>query len=428
MSGDGVTTIHHRDTCRLCDSPDVELVVPLAPVPLAEKYLTQDQLDRQEPRYPIDLYLCRACGHVQILDVIDSKSLWADVTFWSGQSPRIVKHLNEVADHICSSFKPAPGSLAMDIGSNDGTLLSGFKRNGHKVLGVDASAQIARKATQSGVETIPALLSLELAKKIRAERGAASIVCCFNAFAHNDDMHGMAASIAHLLADDGIFVFEASYLLDILDDMLLGVVFHEHMGHHSLKPLVGFLGIHGLEMIDVQRNDLQGGSIVGVAQRAGGRHRARSAVAELLRLEAERRLDKPETVREFSIRLKRLKSEMGALLEKWAARDAVVAGYGASRSGPTLIAEMGLGKSLRFIVDDHPQKVNKFSPGDHIPVLPTAELLRRKPDYVVILAWVHAAKIIADNKAYLDQGGHFVLCCPEVKVIGATPASASPTR
>jgi SAM-dependent methyltransferase len=336
-----------------------------------------------------------------------------------------VKHLTDVADETCRTYKPAAGSLAVDVGSNDGTLLKGFKKNGMKVLGIDPAVEIAQKATESGIETLPAFVSLDLAKKIRKERGPAAVVTCFNAFAHSDDMAGMAASIQHLLADDGVFVFEVSYLLDIMDQMLLGVIFHEHMGHHSLKPMVQFLKKHGMEMIDVQRNDLQGGSFIGFAQRAGGPHPVKASVAKLLQVEKERGLEKPETVKAFSTRLKRLKHEMGELLADWSKRGATVAAYGAARSGPTLIAELGLSKAIRFLVDDHPQKVNKFSPGDHIPVLPTTELYARKPDYVIILAWVHAEKIIAENRKYLEQGGHFVLCCPEVKVIGAEYASVS---
>lgn len=419
-----MSIVRRRTTCRLCESPKVELVVPLAPIPLAEKYLTETQLDRVEPRYPIDLSMCADCGHVQLLDAIDPKVLWADFTFWSGQAPKIVQHLGEVADQTCRTYEPKPGSLVVDVGSNDGTLLKAFQRNGLKALGIDPAVEIARKATESGVETIPEFVTPALAKNIHAERGGASIVTCFNAFAHSDDMAGIAESIRELLADDGVFVFEVSYLLDILDNMLLGVIFHEHMGHHSLIPLVKFLKNHGMEIIDVQRNDLQGGSLIGFAQRAGGKRKIQPSVGELLSLEKSRGLDKTATVKEFSTRLKKLKGEMGELLADWRKRGATVAAYGAARSGPTLIGELGLGKDLSFIVDDHPQKVNKFSPGDHLPVLPTAELYKRKPDFVIILAWVHAQKIIADNRKFLEQGGRFVLCCPEIKVIGLEQAAA----
>jgi 2-polyprenyl-3-methyl-5-hydroxy-6-metoxy-1,4-benzoquinol methylase len=411
--------IHHRNTCRFCESSKVELVVPLSPVPLAEKYVTQDRLQQADERFPIDLYMCGDCGLVQLLDVVDPELLWGDFTFRSGQARRIVEHLTQCADQACHRFKPPAGSLVVDVGSNDGTLLKGFQTNGMRVLGIDPAREIAQKATEAGVETLNAFLTIDLARRIRAERGPAAVVTCFNAFAHADDMAGMAESIREMLAPNGIFVFETSYLLDILDHTLLGTIFHEHLCHHSVKPMRQFLKRHGLELIDVERNALQGGSFVGTAQRIGGPHPVSASVGKLLDLEKRRGLDRPETFKGFSTRLKGLRSEMGELLAAWKQRGAVVAGYGAARSGPTLIAELGLSGAIRFVVDDHPQKVHKFTPGDHIPVLPTSELYTRKPDYVIILAWVHADKIIAENHEYLEQGGNFVLCCPEVDVIGA---------
>jgi hypothetical protein len=145
-------------------------------------------------------------------------------------------------------------------------------------------------------------------------------------------------------------------------------------------------------------------------------------VGKLLDLEAERRLDRPETVRQFADRLEQLKRKIGGLVADWQHRGLTIAGYGAARSGPTLIVQFGLGETIQYIFDDHPQKVHKYSPGHRIPVVPTAELYRRMPDYVIILAWIHAKRIVANNRKYLEQGGHFVICCPEVQVIGADTA------
>lgn len=417
--------VRHRTTCRLCDSPKVELVVPLKPIPLAEKYAAEKPAEPDEERYPIDLYMCRDCGHAQLLDVVDPNVLWADFTFWSGQAKKIVEHLHDCADQAVRAYKPPKGSLVLDVGSNDGTLLKGFQKHGLKALGVDPAKEIAQKASESGVETWPEFFTPAVARRVKEKHGPAKIVTCFNAFAHADDMKGLAEGIREALAPDGVFVFEVSYLLDIVDDLLVGVIFHEHMSHHSMQPMAAFLKRHGMELIDVRRVPMQGGSVVGTAQLIGGPHAIQPSVREILDLEKKRGLEKPETVKEMSTRLKGLKSEMERLIAGWKRQGKTVAAYGAARSGPTLVNELGLSGALEYILDDHPQKVGKFSPGDYLPVLPTAELYARKPDYVVILAWVHAEKIIADNRKYLEQGGHFVLCCPEVRVIGAAPAALS---
>jgi hypothetical protein len=410
--------VTHRKTCRLCDSPKVELVVKLEPIPLSENYPSTSEAGKNAPRYPVDVYMCAACGHVQQLDVIDSESLWAGYTYFSGQAVGMADHFKQVAAKVRSTYQPPAGSLVIDIGSNDGSLLRPFKDAGHPVLGIDPATEIARQATQSGIETIPELMSLPLARKVREKHGPAHVVCMFNAFAHADNMGEVADSIRTMLALDGIFVFEAQYLLDIIDRVLIATIFHEHMSHHSVKPLVRFLDRHGMELIDVERAPIQHGSLIGTVQLKGGKRLVQASVRELLDLESRRSLDKVETLKQFGKRVIELRERTTALAREWKKAGVSVAGYGAARSGPTLISQLGLSGVIDYIVDDHPQKVNRYSSGDGIQILPTAELTKRMPAYTVILAWVHAHKIIQTNQEYLNKGGHFVVLCPETRVVG----------
>lgn len=414
----------HRSTCRLCDSTRVEIVVELAPIPLAEKYVTADQLSAEPELYPIDLYMCRNCGHVQILDVIDPDYLWKDYTYQSGQTKDIVDHFESIADKVVSRFQPKPGGLVVDIGSNDGSLLRPFQSRGLRVLGIDPAREIALKATASGIETLPELMTFERAQQIRKERGPASIVTAFNVFAHADDMAGMAESVREMLASNGVFVFEVRYLLDIIDHMLLGNIVHEHLCHHSVKPLVKFLKRHGLELIDVERVGIERGLVVTV-QKAGGPYPVAPSVGQMLALETQRQLDQPQTLRAFSTRLRVLKRQAQTLIADWKQQGKTVAGYGAARSGPTLIAQLGLEGAIQYVLDDDPQKVGKYTPGHHIPVVAAAELDKRMPDYTILLAWTHAERIIADHRDYLERGGHFVNCCPEIQIVSATGRMAS---
>lgn len=417
--------VSRRDRCRLCDSTRLDLVVPLAPTPVAEKYVTADSADLPTPSYPLDLYLCLDCGHVQMLEVVDPTFLFDQYTYRSGNTKRIIEHFDEVAATTLQTFNIRPPGLVVDIGSNDGSLLGRFKTRGMTVLGVDPAREIADAATADGIPTLAEFLSPTLARKIRQEHGPASVVCAFNVFAHNDDLAGMADSIRELLAPEGVFVFEASYLLDILDRMLLGTIFHEHVSHHSVKPLVPFLRRHGLELIAVERNSIQGGSIVGTAQLAGGSRPVAPSVTGLLALETARKLDQPETLRQFSHDLQRLKQQVTELVSHLERQGKTIWGYGAARSGTTLIAQMNLGKVIRAIVDDSPEKQNRLSPGDHIPVLPTKALYEQMPDYAFILAWIHAQPIIRNNREYLERGGHFIVCVPELRVVGREQLAAA---
>ena len=408
----------HRETCRLCDSRNVELVVKLEPIPLSENYCDDSETGKNAARYPVDLYMCADCGHVQQLDVVDSKSLWESYTYYSGEAKGMPEHFEQVAAKIIDTHRPPAGSLVIDIGSNDGSLLRPFKKAGYGVLGIDPAREIARMATESGIETIPELMSLDLAQKIRGERGPAHVVCMFNAFAHADNMGEIAESIRTMLAPDGVFVFEAQYLLDIIDRVLIATIFHEHMSHHSVKALTIFLDRHGMELVDVERVPIQHGSLIGTVQIKGGKRSVNPSVKQLLDLEAQRGLDKIETLKQFAEKIRQLKERTSKLVGEWKKTNVTVAGYGAARSGPTLISQLGLTGAIEYIVDDHPQKVNKYSSGDGIKILPTAELCKRMPAYTVILAWVHSAKIIETNREYLDKGGRFVVLCPETRVVG----------
>ena len=410
---------YHRSNCRLCESNNLKLVIPLEKIPITEKYVGPAERDFTDELYPIDVYMCLDCSHVQLLDIIDPNILWDDFTFRTAQAQIIIDHMKDIAKTTCGKYEIPENSLVIDVGSNDGTLLRCFKDLQMKVLGIDPAEEIAMEANNGGIPTIPQFLTKSLAKKIVNDHGKAHIVTCFNAFAHTDDMNQYMLCLADMVAPEGIFVFEVSYLVDIVDNLLLGAIIHEHLCHHSVIPIVEFLNRHGMELISVERNPYQGGSFIGTAQHLTGSRKANSSVSEAIEYEKKRKFHLPETIEVFSMRLAKLVDELTRLFSKWEDKNAVIAGFGAARSGPTLLAQFKIGKQISVIFDDHPQKVNKYTPGDKIRVLPSKELVKRMPDYTIILAWVHADTIISNNHEYLIKGGNFVLLLPEIKIISA---------
>ena len=396
----------------------MELVVKLEPIPLSENYSFASATGKNEPRYPVDLYMCATCGHVQQLDHVDPDDLWDNYTYESANSKGIPEHMEEVCGRVTKTYNPPKNALVVDVGSNDGSMLRAYKRMGYRVLGVDPATEIALQATRSGIPTIPALMSMDLAQEVREEHGPAHVLSAFNVFAHADNLSEIAEAIRYMMHDDGVFIFEAQYLLDILDGMLVATIFHEHMSHHSVGSMIRFLDLHDMELIEVERAPIQHGSIIGTVQRKGGKEPVGESVLTLLTLERDRKLMDLGTLYEWGYKLKRLRDRTEGLVAKWKQENACIAGFGAARSGPTLISQMGLRGSIDFIVDDHPQKVGKYSPGDGIYIFPTSELLKKMPKYTIILAWVHSDKIISDNQSYLANGGHFVVLCPETRVVG----------
>jgi SAM-dependent methyltransferase len=381
--------VRRRDTCRLCGSRNLELAVPLNPSPIADAYIPASKLGQPQELYPLDLYLCRDCGHVQNIDVVNPELLFRDYLFTTGSSAGLVAHFRQYAADVVKTQGIQPGGLVVEIGSNDGSLLRFFKEeHGLRVLGIDPAREIARQATESGIETLPEFFNTTLAGRIRKDYGGASVFCANNVFAHADDLEDIVRGVREVLADDGVFVFEATYLVDFIDNLLFDTVYHEHVSYHSIEPLAKMFERLGMQLFDVQRIPTKGGSIRGYAQRKpeGGRP-AKPVVAEMIAAERQRGFDKIDLYRNYAKRIDGCKAALGQLVDDELARGRLIAGYGASTTTTTLMWHFDLTRKLSFVVDDNPKKYGLYCPACHIPVVPSDELYVRRPDLVVILAW-----------------------------------------
>lgn len=408
----------HRSTCRLCGGARLSKVLSLAPTPLANAFVAQDALDWPQAVYPLDVYFCEDCTHAQLLDVVDPAVLYQHYVYVSGTSPVFVRHFRDYANYVTRRFQVPVGGLVIEIGSNDGTLLRGFKDLGMRVLGVDPAEEITRATIASGIDAIVGFFTPDLACELRAKHGPAAVIAANNVIAHIDDLSGVMAGVRELLADDGVFVFEVSYLVDVIEKNLFDTIYHEHLDYHTVKPLIGFFRSHGLELIEVSRVDSHGGSLRGVVQRAGGSRPVDASVADAVCEEQALELDRPDTLRAFAGHIDGIKRELTGLLRELKQQGKRIAGFGAPAKATTLLYHFGFEPGIiDFIVDDSPLKQGLYSPGMHIPVVPSSELYAKKPDYVVILAWNFAQPIIDKHAAFREQGGRFIVPLPKVEVI-----------
>ncbi len=419
--GSSVSELHYRrDDCRLCGGGSLTSVLTLTPTPPANAFVSADEREEAQQAFPLEVFFCDACAHLQLLDVVDPRLLFENYVYVSGTSAQFVKHFEEYAGQVLARVAPPPGSLVVDIGSNDGTLLGFYKSSGMKVLGVDPAKKIATEATERGIETIVGFFTAGLAREIRDKRGPARVITANNLFAHVDDLGGLVEGVRGLLDEDGVFVFEVSYLMDVVRDTLFDTIYHEHLDYHSVLPLKTFFAANGMELIGAQPVPTHGGSLRAMAQLAGGPHALNGpggSVEKMIAQEKQAGLDRAETFLGFADQIDQVRRELVELLGNLKSEGKKIAAFGAPAKATTLMYHFGIGPEIiDFIADDSPLKQGLYSPGLHIPVLSGDEIAKRKPDYLVILAWNFAEPIMKNYKFFQQGGGRFIVPLPQVKV------------
>jgi len=404
----------------MCDGRKLELALPIRPSPIADAYVPAAALGRPQELFPLDLYLCTDCGHVQNVDIVSPELLFRDYLFTTSTSAGLVDHFRKYAAEVASKLGFRAGSLVVEIGSNDGSLLRFFKEQGMHVLGVDPAREIARQATEAGIPTLPDFFNSAAAADIRKQHGRASLVAANNVFAHADDLADIVEGIRDILADDGVFVFEVSYLVDIVDRFLFDTVYHEHVSYHSIAPLARFFNRLGMQLFEIDRVASKGGSFRGYAQRLPeGKRPVSPTVGEMIALEKEREFGALAVYQEFGRKIEARKQRLLNYLDRHTKPGSLVAAYGASTTTTTLMWHFELVRRIAFIADDNPRKHGLYSPASHIPVVPSEELYVRRPDMVIVLAWQYAQPIIRKHPAYLEGGGTFVVPLPDLRTVPA---------
>lgn len=402
------------ERCRVCGSASFEPILDLGAMPLANTFVRPDRVAEPEPRYPLELVRCLACGLAQLTVVVSPEIMFRDYAYSSSYSPPLITHFTALADELISRYV-AKGSLVVELGSNDGVLLRPLADRGARVLGIEPAANLAAVANAAGVETWNEFFGAGVAGRAAAERGRASAIVANNVLAHIDDLGELLTGIDALLADDGVFVAEVPYLRDLLSHVEYDTIYHEHLSYFALGPLAALFERGEMALVDVARLPIHGGSIRILAARRGRRQ-----VSDALRasLEAEADLMTSAPYAEFARRVVASRMALRGLLDAERASGHSLGGYGATAKGNTLLSYCGLGPEIiPYIADTTPYKQGLLTPGTHIPVVPEAELLARMPDRTLLLAWNYAEAILERRKDYLAAGGRFIHPIPLARLL-----------
>lgn len=404
-------------TCRTCKGTNLYLFLPLGDHPLANGFLTEQQLAEPEPVFALDVYACLDCGLIQVRDNVPPE-YFRHYVYVPGASPAMHEHFDAFAGAVSDRFLESSDGLTVDIGCNDGLFLASLRDRGKRTLGIDPATNIVETTREKGIEVVDEYFTPALARQLRSERGPARVIVTTNTFHHIDDLDAFTEGVTELLDDDGVFIVEVPHALELVEQNEFDGVYHEHVSQLTAKSFVDLYRRFGLEVFDIEPLDVHGGSMRVFARRAGGPASDSAVVEQWVDRERARGLFEAATYDAFRQRVERNRETLLALLRELKDGGAVLAGYGASARGNTLLNYFGIGTEfLEYIADRNPLKHGLYSPGMHIPVVDPERLIRDRPDYVLVIAWNFAREIIAQQDAYRRAGGKFIVPIPEPAVL-----------
>ena len=403
--------------CIVCDSNSVELFLDLGTTPLANKFLKKEQLSQPEPTFPLRVGLCAECKHVQLLDAVPPSAMFEDYLYISSASDVLKAHLLDLSDVVTRRCQLDPSDLVIDVGCNDGTLLSGFQRHGVRVLGVDPAKNLVNFTAEKGIDRYVGFFNSKSAKEIVSKYGHAKAITATNTFPHIPALRDFVEGLQTALAPGGFFVVEAHSLFDMLDQVAFDTIYHEHISYWALAPMIRLFEEHGLEVVSAERLPLHHGQIRVFVQRQG-EGEVQPSVAEILALEKKHALDQMDTYKKFADNVNRIKEDLSRAITDLRAQGKTVVGYGAPAKGNTLLCYLQLGPDkIDYIADKSRLKQGLYTPGMHVPVVPPERLLTDQPDYLLVLAWNFLDEITKQQAEYRARGGKFILPVPKVKIL-----------
>jgi SAM-dependent methyltransferase len=357
--------------------------------------------------------MCPACTLVQVTTSVPPERLFADYAYFSSYVPGVVANAAEHAKEVLDARRLGPGNLVMEAASNDGYLLRHYVDAGVDVLGIDPAANIAAVAEQNGVPTVCDFFGERVGRRLRDEGRRADVFHANNVLAHVPDPNGMVRGIAEVLADDGVAIIETPYVRDLVEDVEFDTIYHEHLFYYSLTSLRHLFNRNGLELVDVVRIPIHGGSLRVTAGLAASAVPSQ-AVLDMLAEEEAIGLTQAGYYRDFADRVDGLCDALRVLVDELRSGGNRIACYGAAAKGATLLNTVQPARdTFEFVVDRSPVKQGRYMPGVHLEIVSPERLLESMPEYLLVLAWNFADEIMEQQAEYGRRGGKFIIPVPE---------------
>lgn len=396
---------NYRTNCRVCNSEDLELFLPLGKIPLANNLIENESQEYE--KYPLELLKCNDCSNCQLSFSIDHKILFDNYLYTSSTSKTFRDHFEKAADNYIELLNLKKNDLIVDIGSNDGIGLARFSELGYKVLGIEPAKNICEIANKKGIRSKNSYFDEKCVDEIKSEFDSPKLVLASNVFAHNDNLFEFAKNVKNLIDDDGTFIIEVQYLVNTLQDLTFDNIYHEHYNYWSVTALNNLFKQIDLKIAKVEKIDTHGGSIRVYINKNG--HTLDNSLDELLKDELKFGINNHKVYTGFSKKVENLKFNVQSNLKNLKNKYGKIAGYGAPAKATTKLNYYNINSEvLEFIVEDNPLKINKIVPGVNIPIKNKTELIKENIKVVIVLAWNFFGPIKEANQDLIDRGITFV--------------------
>jgi hypothetical protein len=382
------------EQCQICGNAHLETVLSLGYMPPVNQMVPIGQPPRQQPWFPTDLLYCDRCELVQLGLAVDPVIIFPpEYPYTSGMTKLLRDNFAELYAESSRMLGLTKDDLCIDIGSNDGTLISNFQKGGHRILGIEPT-DVSKIANDRGIPTLQRYFGAEVAREVKGKHGAARVVTAANCFAHIEDVHAIVEGIVEMLAPNGVFISESHYLIGLLDRLQYDTVYHEHLRYYSVRSLKALLEEHDLEIFHARPIPTHGGSIRVYAARRGVQPVQPSVKAMI---DAEPKGEAMlKRLGEFRHQVVLSKLRLYSLLRDVKEKGGRIAGISAPSRASTMVNYVGLEENIIDYVCEiaGSLKIGKYMPGTQIPVVDEAKLFEDQPDCAIIFSW-HIADELA---------------------------------
>lgn len=405
-----------KKSCMNCSSTDLVPFIDLGEQPNGNVFPSVEEISA-EKTYPFVMCVCTNCWQVQLETFPPVQEMFTNHPYLTGINQPVVEHFEALAKRIIHRFNFGSESLVFDIGANDGTLLSKFRDQGLRVLGIDPCENSYEPAKKAGIEIIQDFWNLESAKKMRDQGIFPDLITATAVFYHVEDIHSFVEGLDQVMGPDSVFCTQCVYVKDIIEKLQFDHFYHEHTMIHGIGPLKRLFNQYGFRLLDVELSPIHGGSFLLYVVRNDSTYPTSDTVEKIIEAERLSGLEKSDTYHLFSKRVNEHKVQMVNLLEEISERGQTVYGLGAPLKSSTLLNYCGIGPDLvQCILEVNPLKIGRVTPGTHIPIVHEDDI-EQMPDYFLLLTWNFVDYFIDRYQEYLEKGGKFIIPHPQVKVI-----------